>query len=233
MKDSIDKYERHKVFEKKTVKAAFALSKEEKNLREAQRKLGWLPLTTPYHHGWVKTYELTFPKNATTYDRQYWNELHDLINQSAWCANADFRFKDWKGRWKDVVLEPKFLTEEQFNKLDPKFHKVFEKKYKPIYHNGPVLPFFHLIEHIYRNYLKEKKYKRIVTHIRENDPEIESKLAYIYKKLYDEGLWRVAYPDASHNYRDDYKRHLKTMSEDDRMAYDFHVWQEERANENR
>jgi hypothetical protein len=227
MKESIKNYERHKVYEKKTVKSALALSKEEKNLREAQRKLGWLPLANPYHHGWVKTYELTFPKNANTYDRQYWADIHKLINHTVWCANEDFRYKDWKGKWKELILEPKYLSEEQFKKLDPKFHKVFGKKYLPIYHNGPVLPFYFPVERIYSNFLKEKKYKRIVTHVRENNPEIESKLAYIYTKLYTEGLWRFAYPDSHHSYKNDFERYYKTLGADERMAYDFHLWQED------
>lgn len=182
---------RHKpVAEKKNrkVKEVISLQKRYWELGKAQSGQPLVPLEKPIRAGWQRYFvlrpDLVNSKNAKTL-----LTILGMINNTVYSRNKEFTYRRWKDK-KDIPITQHLLTlpDKKGQELEPKYQRWFVRtKFiypysKQVYYNWVFTHPQFFVFRIRPNYL---------THKQLVDSDLESEVAYVGKKLYNDRRYRI------------------------------------------
>lgn len=164
------------------------------NLQDARRKSGeWIDVE-PYQKGWIRYFVLRDDaKNRR--DAREMQQVLDMINTTIFCNKENFLRRNWKtSKWEPIPHHPKYLTEEQFEKLNEKHQSFFSRRewidrvHRPFSgRDQNVVRIGYIFK--YDLYLILHKEPYIVTQQWIPNQEIESLYGELHHKINSQGLW--------------------------------------------
>jgi len=186
---------------------------EYETLLEMKRKLPDIKLDYPIQKGFVKTYR--FRQQYEHHPQsQVFKQSLKLFQNSVYSSSKKFKEKTYvkgRGRISTVIdLVPKGISKDIYNDLSQDLQNMFhfEWRYETTWFGAK-----HLVENyhpINTFYVEEVTRKHYITHIKQIDPTLESKLSKISHKLWEvyEGDLYKAMNWGNHIDRDNFKQRL-------------------------
>ncbi len=171
-----------------------------RTLNELQHKYWSRPLIkldTPIRSGWKRSYILRSDV-ANRADAHIYEDVLREINSTRYCANKDFMAKAHKGKtWEPIPQQPNTVRVNRWEELRAIWTPQHLKHFAAYTHWTVGRCHYHATGFLcncrYCNippfYFDFKVEPHFITHVRECDPELESKIAHLQNHFRIHNLW--------------------------------------------
>jgi hypothetical protein len=227
VKPSVARWERRKL-KREAVRRAWREWLDYQRLRSTQED--WTPLAVPYQHGWRK--RLAWAPREVVDDQPNVGDHHyrifALVCTSVWCRDRRFvrrvtRQERRQRRVGDVRVDlvPKRLTHGDYAGLPLSLQQHFRPlRIKP--RGEPVKTVWEVTRGWLQAWTTEVVEPCVVTHVRLPSSEREEMDVLYHRHFYDEGRWRLVFPDGDRGGSDwDLRSQGQREAMLDREAQDF------------
>ena len=184
----IDKRRAKRIAKNQFDKTVLALEREYKELQEAKRAIPWIKLDEPIQRGWKRFYVLRDDVNRRA-DANIIRDVLKRVKLTQYCDNEAFEQYNWKAeQWypmREEMLKPLGIGEcDRDPGITERHRKFLIKNSDWFYQHGwkKIVEGYWFKE---KWMLEVKVEPHYVTHYQELDAELETKLAHIDKKLYE------------------------------------------------
>jgi hypothetical protein len=206
------------------IRKALKLYRSILKLDEEHLSLGFRDLDKPVQQGWILTFRLSDEYNRRA-DQTFWTEMLNLIQNTFVSPDKMFMERSYssksnKSKWKRHKLQPKSLSECEYDKLHWKQKKHFNRVLRNRYSWGT----FKKDEWVYEiktNFLSEKVEPNMVTRVPIKSSQIDSELKELWNKIDSNGYWGLICREMGWSTYDDWGHEGKERKlKEDKMRID-------------